>query len=199
MRTSPPALLPILRSRVQGDLLALTYLNPEAEYSLTELAATIGASVKAVHQEVDRLVESGLLHDRRKGQMRLVRAATDTVVSGPLTDLLAVTYGPRPVLTAALAPVVGVEQAFIYGSWAARYVGQPGPPPGDVDVLVIGTVDLDELDEIASGARQVLHREVSIRRLLPQTWERGSDPFVATIRSRPLVELQLRPEREAQA
>jgi hypothetical protein len=36
MRSAPSALLPILRSQVARDLLALLYLHPEAEYSLTE-------------------------------------------------------------------------------------------------------------------------------------------------------------------
>jgi len=90
-----PPLLPLLRSRVQGDLLALLYLRPDREYSLTEAAARIGASVKAVHQEASRLVDAGLLVDRRLGNLRLLRAATDTPLSRPLTDLLAVTYGPR--------------------------------------------------------------------------------------------------------
>ncbi|MDR3068687.1 MAG: hypothetical protein LBU50_04205, partial [Cellulomonas sp.] len=117
------------------------------------------------------------------------RAETDSLVYRPLADLLAVTYGPLPVLTAALAPVAGIEQAFIYGSWAARYSGQPGPPPGDVDVLVIGSADADELDDRAQQTRQTLRRDVSIRQLRPSTWEAGDDPFVATVRSRPLVEL----------
>ena len=47
MRSPPPALLPILRSQVAGDLLALLYLHPEAEYSLTEAAMTIGAPHRA--------------------------------------------------------------------------------------------------------------------------------------------------------
>ncbi len=199
MRTSPPALLPILRSRVQGDLLALTYLNPEAEYSLTEAARAIGASVKSVHQEADRLVTGGLLRDRRRGQMRLVRAVTDSALSGPLTDLLAVTYGPLPVLTAALGQVVGIEQAFVYGSWAARHSGQPGPPPGDVDVLVIGAVDPDVLDDVAAQARQTLHRDVSIRQVRPATWQSSTDPFVTTVRARPLVELPVTTTQEAGA
>jgi hypothetical protein len=82
-----------------------------------------------------RLVGAGLPTDRRVGNVRLLRAATDTPLSRPLTDLLAVTYGPLPVLTDALAAVPGVERAFIYGSWAARYRGEPGPVPDDVDVL----------------------------------------------------------------
>jgi len=78
MRTAPPPLLPLLRSRIQGDLLALLYLHPDREYSLTEAAALIDASVKTVHTEASRLVTAGLLHDSRRGNVRLLRAATDT-------------------------------------------------------------------------------------------------------------------------
>ena len=126
MRTAPPELLPILRSRVQGDLLALLYLHPEEEYSLTEIAEAIDASVKAVHHEVARLAPAGLVTARRRGNLRLVRAVTDSVLTGPLTDLLAVTYGPLPVLSDALADVPDLEAAYIYGSWAARYRGARG-------------------------------------------------------------------------
>jgi hypothetical protein len=191
MRTLPSPLLPLLRSRVQGDLLALVYLNPEEEYSITEAAHRIGASVKAVHQEVTRLVETGLLADRKLGTSRLVRSVQDSLLTRPLTDLLAVTYGPLPVLTRSLAGLEGIEQAFIYGSWAARYNGEPGPVPADVDVLVIGDVDADDLDERARQAEAVLRREVNIRRLRPATWADKDDPFVTTVRARPLVGLHL--------
>jgi len=191
MRTSSSPLLPLLRSRIQGDLLALVYLNPEQEYSITEVAHRIGASVKAVHQETTRLVESGLLADRKVGTSRLVRSVQDSLLTRPLTDLLAVTYGPLPVLTRSLAGLEGVEQAFIYGSWAARYNGEPGPVPADVDVLVVGDVDPDDLDERARNAEAVLRREVNIRRLRPATWDNQEDPFVATVKTRPLVELHI--------
>lgn len=189
MRTPAPPLLPLLRSRVQGDLLALLYLSPDEEYSITGLASRVGASVKAVQQEVDRLVRTGYLTDRKVGTSRLVRSVQDSVLTRPLTELLAVTFGPLPVLTQSLAGLAGVDRAFIYGSWAARYNGEPGLPPGDVDVLVIGDADLDELDERARAAEQVLQREVNIRRVRPHTWEAGGDPFVTTVRSRPMTEL----------
>ena len=193
MRTSAPALLPILRSRVQGDLLALLYLHPDQEYSITDLAARIGASVKAVQHEADRLVQCGFLIDRRMGTSRLVRSVRDSVLTEPLTSLLAVTYGPLPVLTRCLTGVPGVDQAFIYGSWAARYEGEPGPVPGDVDVLVIGDADPDELDECARSAEAILRREVNIRRVRPQAWRGEEDPFLVTVRSRPMVELRAHP------
>jgi DNA-binding transcriptional ArsR family regulator len=189
MRTPPPPLLPLLRSRVQGDVLALLFLTPEQERSISDIARQVEASVKAVHQEVARLVEAGLLRDRRLGTSRLVRAAQDSPLTRPLTDLLAVTYGPLPVLTELLGAVRGVERAFIYGSWAARYSGEAGPVPVDVDVLVVGDADLDDLDEVARAAELLLHREVHVRRLRSETWERGEGSFVQTVRRRPLVSL----------
>jgi hypothetical protein len=193
MRSGSSPLLPLLRSRVQGDLLALLYLHPNRDYSLTEAAALIGASVKTVHTEASRLIAAGFIRDSRRGNVRLLRAVTDTPVSRPLTDLLAVTYGPLPVLNDLLADVEGITQAFIYGSWAARYLGEPGPVPGDVDVLVVGTADPDDLDEIGRAAQSRLGRPVDIRRIRPAAWVSPdpTDPFLASVRERPLVELHL--------
>lgn len=191
MRSAPPALLPILRSQVAGDLLALLYLHPNAEYSLTEVADAIHASLNAVHHEATRLAEAGLISDRKRGNLRLIRAVTDSLLSRPLTDLLAVTYGPLPVLTELLATIDGVAEAYIYGSWAARYHGEPGPVPADVDVLVVGTAALDDLDDAADQAQRILRRPVDIRRIRQETWDDAdpSDPFLRSVRSRPLVSL----------
>ena len=185
-------MLPLLRSRVQGDLLALLYLHPDRDYSLTEAAALIGASVKSVHTEASRLITVGFVRDSRRGNVHLIRAVTDSLVSRPLTDLLAVTYGPLPVLNDLLAGVEGITHAFIYGSWAARYLGEPGPLPGDVDVLVVGTADPDDLDEIARAAQHRLGRPVDIRRIRPAAWASPdpADPFLASVRERPLVQLR---------
>ncbi|WP_419997041.1 ArsR family transcriptional regulator [Streptomyces boninensis] len=191
MKISPP-LLPILRSRLQGELLAEVLLHPEREYSLAELAAQLGASHTAVLREVDRLVEGGILSDRRAGRTRLVSARSDTPLSGPLTDLIAVTFGPLPVLTAALSGIRGVERAYVYGSWAARHQGEKGPPPKDVDVIVVGAPDADELFDAAEEASRQLRREVNVHRVTQATWDSPTtDPFLTSVRERPLVELPL--------
>ena len=194
MRSTSSPLLPLLRSRAQGDLLALLYLHPDREYSLTEAAALIGVSVKTVHTEASRLVAAGFVSDSRRGNVRLLRAVTDTPVSRPLTDLLAATYGPLPVLTDLLAGARGVAAAYIYGSWAARYLGEQGPVPRDIDVLIVGTADRDDLEDIAQAAQHRLGRQVDIRRISPAIWAQASqaDPFLTSVRERPLVELRIR-------
>ena len=93
------------------------------------------------------------------------------------------------MLTDLIAKVAGITEAYIYGSWAARYRGESGPVPADVDVLVVGGADLDDLDEIAGKAQIVLRRPVNIRRIRPETWNASNptDPFIKSVKSRPLV------------
>jgi DNA-binding transcriptional ArsR family regulator len=185
-------LLPLLRSPFQGDLLAWLFLHPEDEYSTTDLANRFRVSPATASREADRLVEGNLISERRTGNLRLLRARVDTIVARPLTDLLAVTYGPSAVLSALLSGLAGIEEAHIYGSWAARYQGQPGPIPRDVDVLVVGDVDDDDLYDAARKAEQQLGREINIHRVTPEAW-RGADadPFLDSVRSGPLVPLDL--------
>ena len=186
-------MLPLLRSQAHGELLAWLYLHPESEYSTSDLARLLRVSQSTVSRDATTLAQAGLLNERRHGRLRLLRAASDNALTRPLTDLLAVTYGPLPVLTRALHELGGVEQAYIYGSWAARYRGEPGAVPRDVDVLVIGDIDDDELFEAARKSQVALGREVNVRRVTSRQWEdeRSDDPFLATVRSRPLVRLDL--------
>ena len=179
----------MLRSGVQGEILAATYLTPEREFSVTELAGLAGATLKSTAQEVQRLVTAGFLTDRRSGNQRMVRRPPQSRLVNALAELLALTYGPLPVLTDELDGVAGVKEAFIYGSWAARHEGQPGGIPDDVDVLILGSTPLDELDMVAEKASARLHRAVNIRRLPPAYWDEppAGDTFVEAVKSSPMV------------
>ncbi len=191
MRKAAPPLLAIFRTQLQGEVLAQIYLRPwEAAVSISDLARELNAPVATVHREVSRLVEAGLLTETKVGRARTLARPDNELVTRPLTELLAVTFGPLPVLTELLGEVEGIEEAYIYGSWAARYAGEPGPTPVDVDVLVVGDVDADELDEIAEEAGRQLRREVNVRRVRPDRWQSpGDDPFLTHVKERPLVRL----------
>ncbi|WP_203973184.1 helix-turn-helix domain-containing protein [Planotetraspora silvatica] len=192
MKQPPSVLLPLLRSPFQGELLAWLFLHPGEEYAQIELAKRFDVSASTVTREVDRLSAAGLIVERRVGNLRMVSADTDVVVARPLTELLALTYGPSAVLGERLSDVAAVEQAYIYGSWAARYSGEPGRVPRDVDVLVVGDVDEDDLYDVARAAERQLGREVNMRRVSRVAWEASAgDPFLDTVRSRPLVQLKI--------
>ncbi|MFE2425274.1 hypothetical protein ACFXJ5_00730 [Streptomyces sp. NPDC059373] len=115
----------------------------------------------------------------------------------PLSELTSVSFGPMPLLTNALTGLEGVQRAYIYGSWAARYNGEAGPPPADVDVLVVGDPDADTLFDLAEGVSRRLRREVNIHRVSAEAWAVPTDdPFLTGVRERPLVQLSLGQEAQ---
>ncbi|WP_129661178.1 ArsR family transcriptional regulator [Rothia halotolerans] len=190
MKTIAPQLTPFVRSDAAGAILAETLGHPDREFTLAELGRRTGASGPVVHREAGRLVDSDVLRDRYEGRNRLVSANVDHPLFALMRDLIAATYGPVPVLRDLFEGVDGVEQLLIYGSWAARRAGESGAFPNDIDVLVIGDAPRRRLATLASEAGGQLDIPVNITRLAPGDWE-AEEPsaFVATIRSRPMVEV----------
>ncbi|MCB2176704.1 MAG: winged helix-turn-helix domain-containing protein [Actinomycetales bacterium] len=191
MRTPAPALAPFLRSDTQGEILALLLLDPTEAHSIADVARAVDAPPSVVHKEIGRLVEAGVLVDTRQGRSRLVRANPDYRLLRPLTELINGTYGPAPILTRALAQVHGIDIAYIYGSWAARHEGVTGAHPRDIDVLVIGNPSRPALNEAANAAEEALHTTVTITKVSPEAWAASDDPFLTTVRSRPLTRLDI--------
>ena len=178
--------MPLLRSRLQAELLTLVLLSPGREWTLTELAGRIGSSVATAQREVTRAEQTGVITSRRLGNTRLVTAATSPLTE-PLTELLLRSFEPRQVVAEELAGLPRIGLAFLFGSWAARYEGQHGRPPADIDVLVIGTPDRDDLDGAAQRASARLAREVNVTIRSASWWHKSTDGFHTEVTTRPLV------------
>jgi hypothetical protein len=88
-----------------------------------------------------------------------------------------------------LQGVDGIYAAYLFGSCAARYAGEAGRHPADLDVLVIGTPDRDEPDDATQRATSRLAREVNATIRSPAWWREGTDGFHADVTRRPLVPL----------
>jgi predicted nucleotidyltransferase len=153
---------------------------------MTELASRVGSAVSSVQREIVRAEQAGVMTSRRVGRTRLARAARSPL-TGPLTELLLRSFGPRQVIADEFADVRGIESAYLFGSWAARYAGQEGRPPADLDVLVIGTPDRAVLDDAAQRASGRLAREVNVTIRSADWWHAGDDGFHTEVKLRPLV------------
>jgi DNA-binding transcriptional regulator YhcF (GntR family) len=189
MRTDAPPLLPIFRSRGQAQLLARIFLRPDDRAPLGELARQIGVDPATVQREVTRLEEAGLVKTQRIGRSKVVEPNEQSPYFRELSGLLFKAFGPASAIGSSLERVPGVEAAFVFGSWASRYQGEPGPPPGDIDVLVIGKPDRRALARVASDCSQALGLEVNTTVVSSADWSTGSTPFLRTVKEAPLVPL----------
>lgn len=191
-KSATPQLLPLLRSRQQGEILARLLGDPELEASVTDIATMVGVPVSSAHREIERAEAAGIVASRKIGNVRLVRADTDSPYYRGLADVLVKAFGPPQVLAEVLDAVDGIEAAYIYGSWAARWSGDEGVRPiADIDVLVLGAPERDRLYAALSVAEERLGRPVQ-EAIRPPGWiADGTGSFHATVVSRPLLQIDL--------
>ena len=190
MKASYSALMPILRSDVQGRILAILLVNKDSEYSVTDLATRAGTSLPTALREIRRLEKVQLVTVRPAGNMQLVRANRDHRLFAALTEIVLYSFGPVEVLRGLFAGLPGVEEAFIYGSWAERYQGVPGVDPGDIDVLLVGDFDRSQAFDLALKATHIIGKEVAVNNLDAKDWKEAESGFIRTVQSRPLVNLR---------
>lgn len=187
MRTPSPPLFPVFRSRLVGDLLALLLLDPSKQWTAEELADRTGAPYPTVTKELRRLGDAGILKSNAVGRTKLVAADSDNLYFRPLAELVGLAFGPPLVIAEEFAKVTGIDDLYIYGSWAARQAGEPGATPQDVDVLVLGHPDRDEVYDAARRAQQRLGREVNTTIRTSEQWRKAKDGFARQVRSSPML------------
>lgn len=198
MREPAPAVFPVFRSRLTAAVLARVYIGG-GEYPVGELARAARTDTGTMAREVRRLESAGVVRSRMVGRTKLVRADRQAPFYGALRDLVVITLGPADVLGEELAGLDGISAAAVFGSWAARAAGEAGPSPADIDLLVIGRPDRDDLHEAVGRARARLGRDVNTVVLSPGRWNAGDDPFITELRARPMAALSQIPAPPAQA
>lgn len=186
----------MFRSENQLRLLAALFVPERPSYTIGELAMATGVPQATVSREVSRLVDHGVLAEQRQGRNRFVQANWACPWAEDLQAMLAKSVGIPALLGRVLSDVAGVRRAWIFGSWAARYHGEAGPPPADLDVLVIGDVDVAGVRSACRSVEPSVGVEIQPVVLTAAEWE-GGGGFAETIRSRPLVEVPLRRRSDA--
>ncbi|MCZ7525172.1 MAG: MarR family transcriptional regulator [Acidimicrobiia bacterium] len=189
---SAPALAPLFRSEQQLAILAVLFADGATDVSIGELAERAGVAQATASREVARLAEHGLVVTRSLGRNTLVTANWDLPWASELRSILVQTVGVLGRLGDALGGVDGVDEAFVFGSWAARYRGEPGPTPRDIDVLVVGDAALRTVRRACRYVEEDLRVEVNPVVVDRVRWgAKRPEPFVAQIKSQPLVPIRL--------
>ncbi|WP_203972269.1 hypothetical protein [Planotetraspora silvatica] len=107
----------------------------------------------------------------------------------PLTEILDYLYGPGVVIAEEFGSIPEIELLLIFGSWAARHNGEPGPPPHDIDVLVVGTAERAEIYAAADRAQVRVGLPVNPVLASRRRWQSASDALIRQIKASPTIDL----------
>jgi predicted nucleotidyltransferase len=176
------------RSATRRDVLRYFFAEPGRETHVRELARRLGRPAAVVGRELARLEEGGILASTWIGRSRRYRVDEASPLSQEVRGLVQKTIGVEQVLRDALERVSGVEEAFLFGSYAAG----TERPASDLDVLLIGRIDQVALSERLQVAEQALGREVNAvadRREEFEDLARTGDAFLTDVIQGPRVAL----------
>jgi predicted nucleotidyltransferase len=128
--------------RTRRDLLGATHGQADRWWYLSELASHLNTTPSSLQRELQSLVLSGILRQRRDGKRIYFQADERSLVFDEIRGIVSKTLGVADALESAFAEFdERIACAFVYGA-VARLRGRP---QGEVDLLVLGTVALADL------------------------------------------------------
>jgi hypothetical protein len=175
MSEGPPTRL----TPYQAALLARLFLHPAQPFAVEELAVDVGLPTRDVDPEMQPLVAAGLVIRHLHRSTDVYRADTAHGYARTLTEFLAATFGPVPVVGEEFATLHDARLILIFGGWADVHAAPEAALARDVDVLVVGSPDGMAVAEAAERAEQRLDLPVNPVVRTSEQWELAVDPLVA--------------------
>ncbi len=158
MRTKSNSWEDVFFGQTRGGILGLLYGRSDESFYVRQIARLVGVSVGTVQRELETLSKVGLIVRSSAGNQVYYQANRNSPVFPEIRGLVAKTIGAVHILRSALQ--LRSEQivvAFLYGSMAR----QEEKAGSDIDVMIIGSVGLDDVLARLSGVETTLARPVN--------------------------------------
>lgn len=171
------------QQRMLGPLL----LNPGQSYGTLELIRRSGAGIGAGQNQLRKLEHAGVIKTFMIGNQRRIEIDPAFPLYPELRAICLKSFGLAEALRQGLAPLrAQIEQAFIFGSLAEG----TDRADSDIDLMIIGTASLLELNEQLDRLEQQLSRLIHLNTHRPEEWATlQTDPVIQPILSGPRIPL----------
>ena len=169
-----------MRSKARQKLLAYYFTNPTTRHHLRDLAERLSVDPSNLSKELSRLEREGLFRSEVNGRQKYFQLNREYPLFNEVRSIIAKTIGAVPLLAESLKKIEGVEEAYLYGSFARNQQDAAS----DVDVLVIGKPKSETLAETVQKLERQLGREINYTVLTRKELEsrRGrKDPFLENV------------------
>lgn len=135
---------------------------------MRELSRILGKVPGVFQKDLNKLEEAGILNSYRENNRRFFVLNQKQPIFKELKSIFFKTTGARGLLREELKKIKGVEEAFIYGSFAR----DEETGLSDVDILVIGSAEENSLLDLISQLEAKLEREINYTLLTRKEFEK---------------------------
>jgi len=146
-----------LLNKNQGQILNLFFKDPDKEYHLRGIARHLGKEPGYFQKAINNLVKAGILKDERKANLRFFKLNKGYPLYEEIKKIVSKTLGIEAKLKDLANSLKGIKCAFIFGSIAKGKEYSES----DIDLMLIGEVDQDDLTKKVSQLENELNREIN--------------------------------------
>ena len=146
-----------IRSKARQRLLAYYFANPTARLHLRDLGQRLNIDPSNLSKELGRLEREGLFRSEISGRQKYFQLNREYPLFAEVRSIVSKTIGASSLIAQSLKKIEGIEEAYLYGSFASNQQDAAS----DIDVLVIGTPRDEVLAEAVRKIERQLGREVS--------------------------------------
>jgi predicted nucleotidyltransferase len=157
-----------LRSKVVIKILDYYFLNPDVQVYINELARILELDPKNTEIKLKELEKEGLLKSEFRGKQRYFFLAKDNPILEHYRQIFLKTYGIERSLKDTVASVEGLEQAYIFGSYASNRMDSSS----DIDILAVGSHSALELQREVAKLQKDTGREFNVINLNRDEFEK---------------------------
>ena len=177
----------LIPSKTRAKVLTLFFTHPGERFYLRQIERLTGAPMTPVRLEVARLEQAGLLVSQQEGKVKYYSVNRNCPIYPELKGLVLKTNGLGDALRQALQQIGNIQAAFIYGSFAA---GEERAN-SDLDLMLIGDVELGALREVLRELEGKLSREINetVFGIAEFKQRKTTDSFLARVLNGPKIML----------
>jgi len=186
-----------LRSKARQRVLAYYFTNPTARHHLRDLAERLSVDPSNLSKELARLERASLFRSEVSGRQKYFQLNREYPLYKEVRSIVAKTIGAAPLIARSLERIRGIEEAYLYGSFAR----DQQDAASDIDVLIIGTPQGERVAEAMEKLERQLGREISCTVLSPKEFRSRrarNDAFLENVWHNRRLSL-LGPNEKAQA
>lgn len=168
------------RSKITKGVLSYLLLNQHTELYLQEMAAKFAVDPGNLARKLAEWEQEGILLKRKRGNLSLYRVNPQYPLRNELCSIAEKQFGLEDALRLAFKRIVGIKQAYIFGSYAKSSMGAES----DVDVLVVGAHRAVDVQRRVAQVQKRFDREINVvdmteRELTKR--KKARDPLISRI------------------
>ena len=169
---------PLTKNR--ADLLRLFLTNPDQAFYMQEIGRVLGKKPGTFQRTLNNMVSEGILKSEYKGNARYFRADKEYPLYKELKSIVFKTVGIIGSIQEVLKKIGDIDYSFIYGSYAKakeHYLS-------DIDLIIIGKPDEDQLIKEFDKLEDLLKREINYKLYTLKEFKKevqNNDPFILEI------------------